>query len=145
MLTIQKDEFVISTDKHKLDLEVICNFLATSYWASQRTREQIIKGIEQAACFGLYQLNSNGKEQQIGYARVITDYAVFAYLGDVFIVPEFQGKGLGKWLVESVLEAPIFKMVSNWLLMTKDAHSLYTQFGFKPYDTPERTMVRRRT
>jgi len=128
----------ISTKKSKLDLDLICDFLINqSYWANARTREQIAASFKQAYCFGVYE-----EDQQIGFARMVTDCAVMAYLGDVFILQTHRGRGLGKWLIETVLNYADFKLISTWLLATKEAHDLYTRFGFTPSPHPERLMVK---
>lgn len=133
-----RDNFFISTEKEKLDLEVIYQFLSNSYWGQGRSFEQIKQAIENSICFGVYQNNA-----QIGFGRVITDYSLFAYLGDVFILPEYQGNGLGKWLVETILNEPTLVNIKSWLLGTKDAHGLYEKFGFKPSPNPEKYMVKK--
>jgi GNAT superfamily N-acetyltransferase len=129
--------FSISSDKTKLDLEMICNFLSSAYWANQRPREIIIKSLEHSVCFGLYHL-----DKQIGMARVVTDYATFAYLCDVFVLEEFQGRGLGKFLMQTVVAHPDLTYIRRFLLATKDAHGLYAQFGFESLVAPERWMAR---
>ena len=127
----------ISTDKNKLQLEVIHRFLATSYWAKDRTLEEVKKSIEHCFCFGVY-LDGN----QIGFARVLTDYAVLAYLMDVFILPEHRGKGYSKQLMKCIIEDTKLQSCKSWLLKTADAHGLYKQFGFAELKYPERVMER---
>jgi GNAT superfamily N-acetyltransferase len=129
--------FSISTDKSKLDLEMICNFLSSAYWASNRSRETVLKSLEHSLCFGLYH-----QEKQVGMARVITDHATFAYLCDVFVLEEFQECGFGKFLMQTVLEYPDFTQLRRILLATKDAHGLYQQFGFDGLVYPDRWMER---
>ena len=134
-------EYTISTDRSRLNLAVVHGYLSTeSYWAQGRTQAVVEKAIENSLCFGVYHL-----EQQIGFARLVTDYATYAYLPDVFILPAHQGGGLGKWLVQSILGAPEVQMVKRWLLHTRDAHGLYAQFGFTPLASPEMVMERRIT
>lgn len=132
----EKDGFIISTDKSKLDINIIHSYLSKeSYWNKNIPLETVKKGIEGSVCFGIY----NGSNQ-IGFARVITDGASFGYLADVFILESFRGKGLSKWLMQCILEYPGFKNFRRWLLATKDAHGLYSQFGFKVLEHPERMM-----
>jgi len=126
---------LISDDKSKLDVELIHNFLTTSYWAKGRTIEEVKKSIEHSICFGVYK---DGK--QIGFARIVTDYTVFAYLMDVFILEEFRGNGFSKLLLKRIFEDDRFKSIKKWMLATKDAHSLYTQFGFGEIKNPDRLM-----
>lgn len=128
--------FEISTDKNRLQIEVIQKFLAEdSYWAQGRTLEQTRKAIENSLCFGVY----NG-EKQIGFARVVSDYATFAYIGDVFVLEEFRGRGLSKRLMKAILEYADLQNLRRWVLATKDAHGLYEQFGFHNLKFPERWM-----
>ena len=129
--------FLISNDKSKLDLEMICDFLGTAYWSNQRSRETILNSIEHSLCFGLYH-----QDQQIGLARVVTDYATFAYLCDVFVLETYRGQGLGKWLVETVIGHPDLPAIRRFMLATRDAHGLYTQYGFQSLSAPERWMER---
>jgi len=128
----------VSTDKSLLDLEMIHKFLSEeSYWAQRRTKDQTQTAIENSICFGLY----NG-ERQIGFARVISDRATYAYLGDVFVLSEFRGRGYSKMLMEAVVSHPDLQGLRRWTLATKDAHGLYKQFGFAPLRLPERWMER---
>ena len=133
----RQGKYVISTDKSRLDLTVIHNFLKTSYWAAGIPLEVLRRSIEHSLSFGLYK-----EDKQIGYARVITDYATFAYLGDVFIVEPFRGQGLSKWLMEVVVTHPELQGFRRWLLLTKDAHGLYKKVDFTGVATPERYMER---
>ena len=116
----RRGEYLISTDKNWLDLTLIHSFLTTSYWAAGIPLEVVRRSIEHSLSFGLYK-----EDQQIGYARVITDYATFAYLGDVFILEPFRGQGLSKWLMEVVVTHPELQGFRRWILLTKDAHGLY--------------------
>ena len=115
----------ISTDKSKLQLKVIHQFITNSYWGKGRTIEQVQTTINHSLCFGVY-LNN----RQIGFGRVATDFAVFAYLMDVFILPEYRGNGYSKLLMKTILEAEELKGCKTWMLKTSDAHGLYKQFGF---------------
>ncbi|WP_163324929.1 GNAT family N-acetyltransferase [Draconibacterium mangrovi] len=126
----------ISTDKGKLDVLVIHNYLANeSYWAKGRTLETVERSIQNSLCFGVYL-----ESRQVGFARVITDYAVFAWLLDVFILPEFQGKGYGKKLMEAIMTHNNLQGLRRWGLGTEDAHELYKQFGFMSLHKPGNMM-----
>ena len=132
----KKDRFLITTDRKDLQLEAILHYLQEhSYWAAKRTPEQMEKVIENSLCFGLY---DDGK--QIGFGRVVTDYATFAYLGDVYVLPTYQGRGLGMWLMEVISDHPDLQGFRRWVLATRDAHKLYEKFGFTEMKHPERWM-----
>ena len=135
-----QNEFVISTDKSKLNVDTIHNYLCNeSYWAKNIPVEIVKKSIDGSCCFGLY-VNENSISKQIGFARVISDCATFGYLADVFILDAYRGKGSSKWLMETIMNCPDLQGLRRWLLATKDAHGLYTKFGFSPLDKPERIM-----
>ncbi len=134
---IQKGDYLISTDKRKLNIPVVHNFLKDAYWSKNKPRGLVKKSIKGSICFGVYH-----HKQQVGFARVITDSATFGYLADVFIIPEYQGKGLGVWLIQSIMECPDFQGFRSWALATKDAHGLYAKFGFKPLANPEKRMLK---
>ena len=125
----------ISTDPSRLDLEVIHGFLNTSYWAQGRTRETVERALRNSICFGIY---SQGR--QAGFGRIVTDRAVFAYLADIFVLPEYRGHGLGKMLVRAMLDHPDIRGLPAVLLRTRDAHGLYAQFGFTALGFPDRHM-----
>ena len=132
-----EENYFISTDKSKLDVEMIQDFLTNrSYWAKGRPVETIRKSIEHSLCFGLY--NREGK--QLGFGRVVTDFAVFAWILDVFILEEYRGKGLGKMLMEYIMVHPELQGLKRLGLGTHDAHGLYEKFGFKPLEKPETWM-----
>jgi N-acetylglutamate synthase-like GNAT family acetyltransferase len=135
LFEVQRDGFTISSDPARLDMDAICSFMAQSYWAKERTRETMQRAVEHSLCFGVY----NG-EQQIGFARAVTDFATFAWLADVFISEQYRGRGLGKWLVEAVLSHPDVQGVPRWFLATRDAQELYRRFGFAALTAPERRM-----
>ena len=127
-----KRDLVISTDQSRLDLVMIHGFLKESYWARDIPFEVVEKSVRNSLCFGMYE-----SEKQIGFARLITDYSVFAMLADVFILEPYRGKGLSKWLMECIMAYPELKGLRMWLLGTRDAHGLYKQFGFVPLKNPE--------
>jgi GNAT superfamily N-acetyltransferase len=131
-----RGDYIISTDQARLDLNLIQDFLSSSsYWATGRSLETVRRSIEYSLSFGLYM----GK-RQIGFARVVTDYATFAWLDDVFILDSFREEGLGKWLVEVIVAHPELQGFRRWTLTTKDAHELYRKFGFTELKHPERWM-----
>lgn len=132
----QQNEILLSTDKAKLNITTIHNFLKTSYWAKDIQISIIEKSITNSLCFGVYDFN-----KQIGFARVISDYATFAYFADVFILEDYRGQGLGKWLIKSILEYSELQNLRTYLLSTADAHELYRQFGFKNLPSPNRMMI----
>lgn len=132
----QNGEFTISTDRTRLQIDAIHKFLSEqSYWARERTKEQTITAIKNSLPFGVYK-----GENQVGFARVVTDYATFAYLGDVYILEQFRGRGLSKWLMEVIVNHPDLQGFRRWVLATKDAHKLYEKFGFTDLKFPERWM-----
>ncbi len=125
----------VSTNKSKLDVVFMQHFLKDAYWATGRTIEEVQTTIDNSFCFGIY-LN----EKQIGFARVITDYVVFAYLMDVFIIEEHRGKGYSSILIENMINEPKLQQVKIWRLATTDAHFLYKKFGFTALANPEKMM-----
>jgi len=130
-IEVHRDQFTISTDPAHLDVEAIADMLTRAYWAKGRTREQVERSLANSLVFGLY---DGGK--QIGLARVVSDYATFAYLCDVFVHEDFRGHSLGKWLMETVHNHPDLQGLRRWILATRDAHGLYRQFGWTPLATP---------
>jgi N-acetylglutamate synthase-like GNAT family acetyltransferase len=132
----RRDDFVISTDRSRLDIERIHDFLTNCYWAKDISREVVIRSIEHALCFGIY----DAKGAQVGFARVISDFATVAYLGDVFVLESHRGRRLSKWLMECIMAHPALQGLRRWILLTRDAHGLYSQFGFAPVKAPERYM-----
>lgn len=132
-----KKQFHISSNKSKLDIKVIHNYLSKeSYWAKGRTIKTIKTSIENSICFGVYE----GKKQ-IGFARVASDQAVFAYIMDVFVLDAYRGNGLGKLLMDTIINHELLKNVQIWMLATDDAHGLYRQYGFKGLPHPEKIMI----
>ena len=130
-----KDEFEITNDPSRIDVHYVHHFLSRTYWAEGIPLETVQRSIDNALCFSVVYLN-----HQVGFARVITDKATFAYLADVFIDPHFRGRGLSKWLVSVILEHPHLQGLRRFMLATRDAHGLYSQFGFTPLTTPENWM-----
>ncbi len=133
-----RGEYIISTDHARLDVPAIHAYLSgSSYWAAGRPLEVVRRSIDHSLPFGVYRGTA-----QIGFARLVTDYATFAWLADVFVLPEFQGQGIGKWLIEVIVAHPRVQGLRRWVLATKDAHGLYAQYGFTPLHAPERWMDR---
>jgi GNAT superfamily N-acetyltransferase len=136
--TWQRGEYTISTDNDRLDIRVIHDFVSNqSYWGQGRKIEVVQRALDHSLNFGIYKDN-----QLIGFGRVVTDYATFAWIADVFVLPEFRGQGLSKWLMEVMLGHPRLQGFRRWVLATKDAHQLYAKFGFIPLHRPERWMER---
>jgi GNAT superfamily N-acetyltransferase len=128
-------EFELSTDRKRLQPEIIHGFLKKSYWAAGRSKEVMLRSIEHSLPFGIF-----FHERQVGFARVVTDYSTFAWIADVFVDEEFRGRGLSKWLMQSILAHPELQRLRRWVLATRDAHELYSRFGFKPLQSPDRWM-----
>ncbi|HEY2971730.1 MAG TPA: GNAT family N-acetyltransferase [Pyrinomonadaceae bacterium] len=134
----QRGEYTISTDNNRLNIRIIHDFISNqSYWAQGRPIETMQRALDNSLNFGLYK-----NDQQTGFARVVTDYATFAWLADVFVLPEHRGKGLSKWLMEVIILHSELQGFRRWVLATKDAHSLYARYGFIPLYRPERWMER---
>ncbi|MGB7923214.1 MAG: GNAT family N-acetyltransferase [Pyrinomonadaceae bacterium] len=134
----RRGEYLISTDQARLDIAAIHDYLSnSSYWAVGRSLETVRRSIEHSLAFGLYR-----DSRLVGFARVITDYATFAWLADVFVLDQFRGQGLGKWLVDVIIEHPELQGFRRWVLATKDAHELYRRVGFIELARPERWMER---
>jgi GNAT superfamily N-acetyltransferase len=140
MIEYQRDGYSISTDKSRLDVGLIHDFLSQrSYWAQGRSLATVQKTIEHSLCFGVYAANGH----QAGFARVVTDYATFAWLCDVFILESHRGHSLGKWLIETIVAHPDLQGFRNFLLATRDAHELYRRYGgFETLPAPEKWMKR---
>ena len=130
-----KDGFVISTEKEKMDIDLIHSFLTRTYWAEGISKEIIRRSIEGSLCFGVFE-----NHKQVGFARTITDKATFAYLADVFIIEEYRGLGLSKWLMEVIMSYPDLQGLRRLMLATRDAHELYKKFGFTPLNNVDRWM-----
>ena len=127
----------ISTDKSKLQVAMIFQFITNSYWGKGRTKEQVQTTIDNCLCFGLYK-----GDKQIGFGRIATDYAVFAYLMDLFVLPEYRGNGYSKQLMNAIVNAEELKECKTWMLKTSDAHGLYKQFGFTELHNSDIVMER---
>jgi GNAT superfamily N-acetyltransferase len=132
----RRGEFLISTDRGRLDLDVIHGFLTNSYWAKGIPREIVARSVEHSLCFGVY----DGSGKQVGFARVISDFATYAYVADVFVLESHRGRGLGKALMGSIMGHPALQRLRRWSLSTLDAHKLYAQVGFTVPKWPERYM-----
>lgn len=135
-----RNNFLISTDPLKLQIEVIHDYLSKqSYWAENIPLETVERSIKNSIAFGVYQQTETGLNQ-VGFCRITSDLATFAYLADVFILEEFRGQGLSKFLVETVLKHPDLQGLRRWTLATRDAHGLYAKYDFEPLDKPENFM-----
>ena len=128
--------YEISTDRSRLDVGLIHDFLRSSYWAQGIPRAVVERSIQHSLCFGAF---LGGR--QVGFARVISDFASFAYVADVFVVPEHRGRGISKLLMRAIIEHPDLQRLRRILLATRDAHGLYAQFGFEPLTHPEHFMT----
>src|SRR2546430_858677 len=119
-LEIQKGEFSLSTEAQRLDIDAIYNFLSQTYWARYRSREVVERSIHNSLCFGIYKGAS-----QVGFGRAVTDRATYAYIADVYILEPYRGRGLARWLIQSMLSHPELEKIRRWSLLTPDAHDLY--------------------
>ena len=125
--------YTITTDKSRLEVDMIHRYLSEeSYWAKNIPLELVERSIENSLCFGAFE-----DDRQIGFARVVTDYAVFAYVGDVFVLDSHRGRGVSKQLMQAVRDHPDLQQLRRWHLLTRDAHKLYEQVGFRALETPE--------
>ena len=144
----RRGDFLISTDRERLSLDIIHDFLTNCYWAKGISREIVERSIEHSLCFGVYGENPSFDAakgelkalQQVGFARVVSDFATVAYLGDVFMLESHRGRGLSKWLMECITAHPALQNLRRWILLTRDAHALYSRFGFTAVRAPERYM-----
>lgn len=134
-IELHRDRFTISTDPARLDIDAVVDMLSRAYWAIGRPRERTEHAIRNSLVFGVYD-----GERQIGVARVVTDYSIFAYLCDVFIHEDYRAHGLGKWLIQAIMDHPDLAGMRRWVLVTSDAHGLYRQYGFTSLDDPEQWM-----
>ncbi len=132
-IVIQKGDYIISTNTDHLDVFAIHDFLNNhSHWSKGIPIEKVKQSLDHSLNFGLYKNN-----EQIGFARIISDYATIAYLGDVYVIEQYRGLGLSKWLMETVMLHPNLQGLRRWILLTGDAHGLYKQFGWEPLPKPE--------
>jgi GNAT superfamily N-acetyltransferase len=142
----KRGELVISDDPGRLDLDVVHGFLSHSYWAEGIPRKTVERSIAHSIPFGIYhpigEEIGEAPERQVGFARVVSDHATFAYLADVFVLDAHRGQGLGAWLVECIVAHPELRSLRRWILATRDAHSLYRRFGWGPMASPDRWMER---
>lgn len=133
---VTQGEFVISTDRNRIDIDVVYHYLHDdAYWCLGIPREVVERSIENSLCFGIYR-----DTEQVGFARMITDYATFAYLGDVFVLPKSRGQGLSKWMMECIMAHPGLQGIRRFHLLTRDAHGLYEKSGFARVAEPGRHM-----
>lgn len=132
LFELKKEDLLLSTNKELLDIELIHGFLSTSYWSPNIPLDTVLNGIKNSLSIGLYKNKS-----QIGFCRLITDYATFAYLADVFIIESERGFGYGDWMIQSLLKIPELKKLRRWLLATQDAHTLYKKAGWNLLEHPE--------
>ena len=131
----EKGAYKISTDLRRMDLDAVHAYLSRSYWAEAIPKEIVAKAIAASLCFALLE-----KTRQVGFARVVTDRATFAYLCDVYVIEEHRGRGLGKWLIDELLTHPDLQRLKRFVLVTDDAHGLYKQFGFGSPRNPDKYM-----
>jgi GNAT superfamily N-acetyltransferase len=131
----RRGEYLISTDRARIDLDVVHTFLTNCYWCKGIPKDVVARSIRHSLCFGIYE-----DRTQIGFARVISDLATFAYIGDVFVLEPHRGRGLSTWLMECIVQHPLLQNLRRWVLLTRDAHGLYEKFGFTPLRAPERYM-----
>ena len=146
----RRGEFLVSTDRARLDVHVIHGFLTNSYWAKGISRDLVTRSLEHSLCFGIYDESGSRvsgpanaarpEAPQVGFCRVVTDLATVAYLGDVFVLETYRGRGLSKFLMECVMQHPALQGLRRWILLTRDAHGLYQQFGFMPLKSADRYM-----
>lgn len=130
-----RDGVLVTTDPARLDVDFIHGYLVRSYWSEGIPREIVERGIANSLCFGVYE-----GDNQVGFARIISDFATFAYLADVLIIESHRGRGLSKFLMECIVKHPELQGLRRWVLGTRDAHGLYEQYGFKPLAKPDRFM-----
>ena len=134
-LEITNGPYLVTTDPERLDLDAVHAYLSRSFWATGISKELVAKAMTHSLCFGLFH-----ERTQIGFARIVTDHSTYAYLCDVYVLENYQGRGLGKWMVEFVMTHPELQGLRRFQLVTRDAHGLYSRFGFKTPINPERHM-----
>ncbi len=134
----KRDGLLLSTEKDRINIEAVHRFLSQeSYWAKNRSFDQTVVAIENSICFAVFD-----GERQVAFARVVSDKATFAYIGDVFVLAEYRGRGISKWMMEAMVAHPELQGLRRWILATADAHGLYEHFGFRGLQFPERWMER---
>ncbi|HEY1657936.1 MAG TPA: GNAT family N-acetyltransferase [Candidatus Sulfotelmatobacter sp.] len=131
-----RGDYVVTTDRARIDLGAVHDFLTNCYWAKGISRDLVARSIEHSLCFGIY---CRGAEQ-VGFARVVSDYATVAYIGDLFVLEQHRGRGLSKWMMECIVQHPLLQNLRRWILLTRDAHGLYSKLGFTALAKPERYM-----
>ncbi len=132
-------EYLISCDKSWIDVDIVHAFLTNCHWAKGISRPLVEKSIQNSLCFGVYEVK-DGKRRQVGFARVISDFATFAYLSDVFVLESYRGNDLSKRLLSEIMKYPDLQGLRRWMLVTTNAHGLYEQFGFSAPLYPEKIM-----
>jgi GNAT superfamily N-acetyltransferase len=132
LIEVQRDLYTISTDPARLDVEAVCDMLSHAYWATGRPRSRTERALQNSLVFGVYE-----GTRQVGLARVVSDYSIFAYLCDVYIHEQHRARGLGKWLIETIMAHPDLQGLRRWTLVTLDAHELYRQFGWEGLKEPQ--------
>ena len=132
---IVNGSYSLTATRRRIDVDAVHAFLTRSFWAPGISKELVAKSIEHSLCFGVFD-----KEAQVAFARVVTDYSTYAYLCDVYVLEEYRGRGLGKWMMEFVMNHPELQGLRRFQLVTRDAHGLYTRFGFAPPANPELQM-----
>lgn len=135
--TNRRDGFLLSTDRSLIDLNVVHGFLTEAYWCKGIPRETVERAIQNSLCFSIFE-----RDRQVGFARIVSDFATYAYLADVFVIEEYRGRGLSNWLMESIVAHPDLQGLRRWTLATRDAHGLYAKYGFTPLEAPDRFMER---
>ena len=133
----RRGAYLVTTDKARLDLEMVHGFLKNSYWASGISADVVMRSVKNSLAFGLFR-----GDEQVGFARLVTDYATFAYLADVFVLEPHRGQGLGRWMMEVVFSHPELQGLRRWMLATRDAHGLYRKYGFTELENPQIFMER---
>ena len=128
----RRGAYLVTTDKGRLNLEVVHSFLKTSYWAAGISADVVTRSVQNSLAFGLFE-----SDEQVGFARVVTDYATFAYLADVFVPESYRGQGLGKWMMKVAFSHPELQGLRRWMLATRDAHGLYREHGFTELENPQ--------
>jgi len=142
MHELMQPPYFVSDDDSLVDFNVVHGFLTTCYWSPGIPRELVERAARHSMCFGVYKGSRDGEREQVGFARVISDRATYAYLADVFVLEQHRGQGLSKLLMRCIMSHPKLQGLRRWMLMTRDAHGLYTQFGFGPMPDPTRAMER---